>query len=108
SDHIHADPAAQADDRIDWLRCAPFIAMHVGCLAVLVLGVSPVAVAAAVLLFVVRMFIITGFYHRYFSHRTFKASRPVQLIFAILGCTAGQRGPLWWAAHHRNHHNHSD
>jgi stearoyl-CoA desaturase (delta-9 desaturase) len=27
---------------------------------------------------------------------------------AVLGCTAGQRGPLWWAAHHREHHIASD
>ena len=108
SDQLQHDPADREYERVDWLRCAPFIAMHIGCLAVLLVGVSPIAVAAAVLLFILRMFIVTAFYHRYFSHRTFKTSRPVQLIFAILGCTAGQRGPLWWAAHHRKHHNHAD
>jgi stearoyl-CoA desaturase (Delta-9 desaturase) len=54
------------------------------------------------------MFAITGFYHRYFSHRTFSTSRPAQFIFALLGATAGQRGPLWWAYHHRDHHRYSD
>jgi stearoyl-CoA desaturase (delta-9 desaturase) len=54
------------------------------------------------------MFAITGFYHRYFSHKTFKTSRFVQLLFAMIGATAVQRGPLWWAAHHRGHHMHSD
>ena len=29
-------------------------------------------------------------------------------MFAVLGATAVQRGPLWWAAHHRRHHAHSD
>jgi stearoyl-CoA desaturase (delta-9 desaturase) len=29
-------------------------------------------------------------------------------VFAVLGATAVQRGPLWWAAHHRHHHVHSD
>jgi stearoyl-CoA desaturase (delta-9 desaturase) len=54
------------------------------------------------------MFAITGFYHRYFSHKTFKTSRPVQFIFAVLGNSSMQRGPLWWAANHRHHHKHSD
>jgi stearoyl-CoA desaturase (delta-9 desaturase) len=25
-----------------------------------------------------------------------------------MGCMAMQKGPLWWAAHHRHHHQHSD
>jgi stearoyl-CoA desaturase (delta-9 desaturase) len=54
------------------------------------------------------MFAITGFYHRYFSHRTFKTSRVGQFIFGVLGASAVQRGPVWWAAHHRHHHIHSD
>ena len=54
------------------------------------------------------MFAITGFYHRYFSHRTFRASRPVQFAFAVLGAASVQRGPLWWAAHQRHHHVHAD
>ena len=54
------------------------------------------------------MFAITGFYHRYFSHRAFQTSRAVQFVFAVLGATAVQRGPLWWAAHHRHHHAHAD
>jgi stearoyl-CoA desaturase (delta-9 desaturase) len=32
----------------------------------------------------------------------------MQLIFAIVGASAVQRGPIWWAAHHREHHMHSD
>ena len=48
------------------------------------------------------MFAITGFYHRYFSHKAFQTSRIGQFVFAVLGATAVQRGPLWWAAHHRN------
>jgi len=56
----------------------------------------------------VRMFAITGFYHRYFSHKAFRTSRPVQFAFAVLGAASVQRGPLWWAAHHRHHHRHSD
>ncbi|MEM9304699.1 MAG: acyl-CoA desaturase [Pseudomonadota bacterium] len=93
---------------VDWLRVFPFVAMHVTCLGVIWVGWSPIAVATAVLLYVVRMFAITGFYHRYFSHKAFKTSRPVQFLFGLVGVSAVQRGPLWWAAHHREHHRHSD
>ena len=69
---------------------------------------SPVAVAVAIALFALRMFAITAFYHRYFSHRAFRTGRAVQFVFALLGASAVQRGPLWWASHHRHHHLHSD
>lgn len=95
-------------DRIDWLRAAPFIAMHLACLAVFWVGISPVAVGVAVFLYAIRMFALTGFYHRYFSHRTFRTSRAVQFTFALIGASCVQRGPLWWAAHHRNHHRHTE
>lgn len=95
-------------NRIDWLRAAPFLAMHLGCLGVLWTGTSPTAVAVAAALYAVRMFAITGFYHRYFSHKTFRTSRVVQFVFAAIGAASVQRGTLWWAAHHREHHRHAD
>ncbi|MGY3040996.1 stearoyl-CoA desaturase (delta-9 desaturase) [Rhodanobacter sp. TND4EL1] len=96
------------EDRIDWLRAAPFVAMHLACLGVIRVGVSPIALIVAAALYAVRMFAITGFYHRYFSHRTFQTSRAVQFVFATIGASCVQRGPLWWAAHHRHHHRHAD
>ena len=95
---------------IDWIRPGPltYIAIHVGCVAVFWVGWSWPAVLAAVAMYVVRMFGITGFYHRYFSHRSFKTSRAVQFVGALLGNAALQGGPLWWAAHHRHHHRNSD
>jgi len=103
-------PALEAADRkvVDWFRVVPFIGMHLMCLGVLVVGWSWRWVALAAALYAVRMFAITGFYHRYFSHRSFRTSRLGQLLFAVLGASAVQRGPLWWAAHHRKHHRHSD
>jgi stearoyl-CoA desaturase (delta-9 desaturase) len=90
--------------RVDWLRTLPYVGMHLACLAVFWVGWSPVAVAVAVALYAVRMVAITGFYHRYFSHRAFKTSRPLQFVFAVVGAASVQRGPIWWAAHHRQHH----
>jgi stearoyl-CoA desaturase (delta-9 desaturase) len=96
------------EDRVDWLRAAPFVALHLACIGVVWVGVSPVALVVAAAMYAVRMFAITGFYHRYFSHRTFKTSRAVQFVFALIGASCVQRGPLWWAAHHRHHHRHTD
>lgn len=55
-----------------------------------------------------RMFGITAAYHRYFSHASFKTSRVFQFVLAWIGSMAMQKGVLWWAAHHRNHHKYSD
>ncbi len=93
---------------VDWVRCLPFLAMHLMCLGVIWVGWSWAAVFTAVSLYIVRMLAITGFYHRYFSHRTFRTSRWCQLLFAIAGNSSVQRSPLWWAAHHRYHHLNSD
>ena len=95
-------------DKFEWRRSLPFVFLHLGCLGVLWVGWSWAAVIAATSLYLLRMFAITAFYHRYFSHRTFHTSRVVQFIFAALGNSSIQRGPLWWAATHRHHHRHSD
>ena len=93
---------------IDWIRCIPFIFLHFGCLGVIYVGWSWFAVIASIFLYLARMFAITGFYHRYFSHNCFKTSRFIQFLFAALGNSSVQRGPLWWAANHRHHHKYSD
>ena len=93
---------------IDWLRSIPFWLIHLACLGAVWTGVSRAALLFAVASYFTRMFFITAFYHRYFAHRSYRASRLVRFVFAVLGCTAGQRGPLWWAAHHRLHHQQSD
>ena len=92
----------------DWIGVGPTLAIHLLPLAALWTGATWQDWAVCVALYWVRMFAITAFYHRYFSHRTFKTSRLVQFIFAVLGNSSVQRGPLWWAAHHRRHHKLSD
>jgi stearoyl-CoA desaturase (delta-9 desaturase) len=100
---------AERDPRdIDWLRVVPFLLLHLACALVLVVGWSWTAVAVAAGFYAVRMFAITAFYHRYFSHRSFRTSRAMQFLFALVGSTAVQRGPIWWASHHRAHHRDSD
>jgi stearoyl-CoA desaturase (Delta-9 desaturase) len=103
-------PATDASnvDRINWFRCLPFVLLHLACIAVWWVGWSGFALCTALGLYVVRMFAITGIYHRYFSHRSYRTSRWMQFVFALLGASSAQRGPLWWAAHHRSHHKFSD
>jgi stearoyl-CoA desaturase (delta-9 desaturase) len=69
---------------------------------------TPALLALAAASYVVRMFGITAGYHRYFSHRSFKLGRAAQFALACLAQTSGQKGALWWAAHHRAHHRHAD
>ena len=107
-DEAVAEVVPVGKQQIDWLRVLPFVVLHLSCLGVVWVGWSPLAVGVAALAYGVRMFAVTGFYHRYFSHRTFRTSRLVQFLFAVLGSAAAQRGPLWWAGHHRHHHRHSD
>ncbi len=97
-----------SEDRPNWKRSAPFLAFHLVPFLALWTGVTWRAVGFAVVAYVVRMFFITAGYHRYFSHRSFKAPRLVQFLLAFGGTTALQKGPLWWAAHHRAHHRFSD
>jgi stearoyl-CoA desaturase (delta-9 desaturase) len=104
-----AGPPEPGDERrIDWARVIPFFAIHAGCLGAIWTGTSAAALAIAAGLFALRMFAVTAFYHRYFSHRAFRTTRVAQFAFALLGASAAQRGPLWWASHHRHHHAHSD
>ena len=93
---------------ISWLHTLPFLGVHLMVLGVIWVGWSPVALGVALAAFWLRMFAVTGFYHRYLSHRTYKTSRWFQFVFALLGNAATQKGPLWWASHHRIHHLYSD
>jgi stearoyl-CoA desaturase (delta-9 desaturase) len=103
-----AESPPSGSREIDWLRVVPFLASHLMILGIFWVGWSWTAVGLAFLLYGVRMFAVTAFYHRYFSHKTFKTSRPWQFVFALLGNSAVQRGPLWWASNHRHHHLYAD
>lgn len=102
-------PADASVDRVRWIDTIPFWSVHAIAVGGLIYyGWSWPGFALCMGSYLVRMFGITAGYHRYFSHRTFKTSRAGQLGFALLGVISTQKGPLWWAAHHRNHHKYSD
>jgi len=86
-----------------------FWGIHVAAIAgVILLGWSWLGLTAALIAYVPRMFFVTGSYHRYFSHRSYKTSRWFQFVLALGATLTAQKGPLWWAAHHRLHHKLSD
>jgi len=86
----------------------PLLLMHVCCIGVLFVRQGWSAFYIFFAMYVLHVFALTGGYHRYFSHKSFKTSRAFQFVLAVLGTTAAQRDPLWWASHHRMHHQHSD
>ena len=98
------------DDKDDIVhpRVLPFIIVHLTCFAIFWVDIQPIDWIICGSLYVIRMFGITAGYHRYFSHRSFKTSRGFQFFLAFLGQTSAQRGALWWAARHREHHKYSD
>ena len=86
----------------------PLILMHIACLGIFFTNFSWLVFTIFLVSLIVRMFGVTAGFHRYFSHRSYKTSRYFQFILAVLGTAAAQRGPLWWASHHRQHHKESD
>lgn len=102
-------PPQTASEKVAWLRVAPLLALHLTALiGIFIFNVALVDILVAVTLYCIRMFGITAFYHRYFAHKTFKTGRVNQFFWALVAASSGQRGPLWWAAHHRVHHRHTD
>jgi len=51
---------------------------------------------------------LTLAYHRYYAHRAFKMHRVTRFIWTFIGAAAMQKGPIWWAGHHVNHHKFAD
>lgn len=95
-------------DNLLIMTSSPVVFMHLACIGLFFVGFSWPALVALLLTYSVRVFALTAGFHRYFSHRAFKTSRWFQFLLAFSGTSAAQLGPLWWAAHHRNHHENSD
>lgn len=86
----------------------PYACLHLACLGVFWTGVSWSSVGLCLASYWLRGVGVGLGYHRYFAHRSFKTSRAMQLLLALLGATALQRGVLWWAETHRYHHRWAD
>jgi stearoyl-CoA desaturase (Delta-9 desaturase) len=51
---------------------------------------------------------VTVGYHRLFTHRSFKTTRPLRALLAVLGSMAIEGPVIEWASTHRKHHRFSD
>ena len=96
------------EERVNWSASIPFFLVHGLVLLAFVTGVTTTALVLFLVMFWGRMFFITAGYHRYFAHRSYKLGRGMQFVMAFGGSMSAQKGPLWWAGHHRNHHRYSD
>lgn len=90
------------------VKSIPFFLVHILALGIFFFPFSWSTVALILGLYYVRMFFLTAGYHRYFAHRSYKMGRFMQFLMAVGGASCTQKGPLWWAGHHRNHHRWSD
>ncbi|MBC7932272.1 MAG: acyl-CoA desaturase, partial [Rubrivivax sp.] len=108
SEPFRKNPSRPDREKLHYSICAQFLFMHVACLLAIWTGVSAVAASVCLALYVVRMFAITAGFHRLFAHRTYKTGRLFQFLMAFVGTASYQKGPLWWASHHRRHHLYAD
>jgi stearoyl-CoA desaturase (Delta-9 desaturase) len=65
------------------------------------------------LLVLVLMYVLTGLgitvgYHRLFTHRSFKTTRTLRALLAVLGSMAVEGPVIEWVSTHRKHHQFSD
>jgi stearoyl-CoA desaturase (delta-9 desaturase) len=103
-----SSPAAGSAERYRLVETIPFVLAHLACFAAIWTGVHTTDLIIAAGLYALRMFGVTAGYHRYFAHRSFKTSRGFAFFLAFLAQSSAQRGILWWAGNHRQHHRFSD
>jgi stearoyl-CoA desaturase (delta-9 desaturase) len=94
--------------KTSYLRLAIFVAFHLLAVAAIWTGISRAALVLCAAVYTFQVLSVTVGYHRYFAHRAFRTSRAMQLVLAFCAQASFQKGVLWWAAHHRYHHRHSD
>ncbi len=102
------DHGRARDERVNWPHSIPFVLAHLACLAAVFTGVTWTSVLLFGALFSVRGLFVTAGYHRYFSHRSYRLNRFWQAVFAFQAQASAQKGVLWWAAKHRQHHRYAD
>jgi stearoyl-CoA desaturase (delta-9 desaturase) len=96
------------DERVNRWGSVPFFVVHALCLAAVFTGITRTALILFVGLFIGRAIFVTAGYHRYFSHKAYTLNRFWQFVWAFMAESTGQKGVLWWATNHRQHHRFSD
>jgi stearoyl-CoA desaturase (delta-9 desaturase) len=85
-----------------------YAAIYAGCLGVFATGVTRRGLWILAVTYAVRFLGTSIGYHRYFSHRSFQTTRAMQFVLGLWATLGFQRGVLWWAQTHRDHHRHTD
>lgn len=94
--------------KINWGTLVAMGAFHVLAVAALFYTTwQAVAVAATLHWACVGWGIGMG-YHRLHTHRSYQVPKLLEYFFAVCGTLTLQGGPIFWAALHRVHHQHSD
>ncbi len=101
-------PAGEIREGYQLGAVIPFLLLHLGVFAAFFAPPTPELLAWLAGSYFIRMFGVTAGHHRYFSHRSYRLGRAAQFLMAVLAQTSGQKGVLWWAAHHRQHHRYAD
>ena len=107
-DRAAGAPARRDDERLNARTSIPFFLLHLVPLFAIWTGITRTALILFLVTYFGRMFLITAGYHRYFAHKSYRLGRVAQFVLAFGGTMAAQKGPLWWAAHHRTHHKFTD
>jgi stearoyl-CoA desaturase (delta-9 desaturase) len=91
-----------------WVNAAGFWLVQLSAFSVFLVPFDWPFVVLCMASHVVRAIGLTLAYHRYFAHRAFQMHRVTRFVWTLLGCAAMQKGPLWWAGHHIDHHRFAD
>jgi stearoyl-CoA desaturase (delta-9 desaturase) len=86
----------------------PFVALGVVCWQVWADLLHWSDVAVFLIMYVLTGLGVTVGFHRHLTHRSFKTSRPLRGLLAILGSVAIEGPVISWVADHRKHHTYSD
>lgn len=96
------------EEHVNWPASVPFLLVHLLPFLAIFTGITSTALILFAVTYFGRMWLVTAGYHRYFSHRAYRLGRVSQFLIAFGAETSAQKGVLWWASHHRNHHQFSD
>jgi stearoyl-CoA desaturase (Delta-9 desaturase) len=116
NDELRADPGEvqpvvnETADRIatGTITVLPFIALGIVCWQVWSDLLRWSDVAVFLIMYVLTGLGVTVGFHRHLTHRSFKTSKPLRGLLAILGSVAIEGPVISWVADHRKHHTYSD
>ena len=102
--------AHETADRIatGTITLLPFIALGIVCWQVWSDLLRWSDVAVFLIMYVLTGLGVTVGFHRHLTHRSFKTSKPLRGLLAILGSVAIEGPVISWVADHRKHHTYSD